>query len=762
MEEERTRKENIVAGVVGAFLGSLIGVVCTVVIGQLGYVAAISGLIMAVCALKGYELLGGTLSKKGVAVSAVLILAMTWFAHRLSWAVALAIALEQELTILESFRAIPYMLESGILESRPYWGDLVMLYLFTLLGAVPTIINGLKNTAMPEAPRTAGGPAQAPETEAVFCSARREWTRPLRFSASLSVVPGLVLGVIAIIAAAQMGAPISVSMAGLGCIVSSFVMIFCALPMMQANQAESYLYVRAAGTLWRVNLAMLNNMDTYRFANKLVTLTGMCWDSLSMEEQERARASVLRAVSLLNGGQVMPGSALSRAVLPLTDYQFERETDWGWRGTYALRNGRRKRITIPKCYPGFAPAPGLEPCQEPAPFQWRRIALGLVLAAALGAVGYIGGSALEGKLYGSPSGGKTASGNELTGQAPGSTLTYEINGVSCEIDSTFEMRSADTFQDPDTLTEYTLSVQTGMDEDAAVERLLQPISDYRMSSSFQGFSFAHADEEDTLVPLTAADGMVWQYEILTVRFTTGAAVHEAVALANDGVLVEVRVNQTKTDGEDEVKGTILYILESLRRTGSSQVEITGPAQVEITEENYQSLFHLGTEWGWSHTAVGYIRVPAEMFGYDAFVDAHVPYSDGPEYLEDGTVLRAAAHGMEVSVTITPSAGDARDVVEAAYEEMAASGLEIVAEGVTETFFLEEEDVAAKQAAYWEDGQSRARIAILYADCKQDGFYLSARITYFLEQLDDTYPELLAELCDAYAINLPEVEPMELS
>ena len=84
MEEERTRKENIVAGVVGAFLGSLIGVVCTVVIGQLGYVAAISGLIMAVCALKGYELLGGTLSKKGVAVSAVLILAMTWFAHRLS------------------------------------------------------------------------------------------------------------------------------------------------------------------------------------------------------------------------------------------------------------------------------------------------------------------------------------------------------------------------------------------------------------------------------------------------------------------------------------------------------------------------------------------------------------------------------------------------------------------------------------------------------------------------------------------------------
>lgn len=105
--EEREKRENIVAGVVGAFLGSLIGVACVVIIGQLGYVASISGLIMAVCALKGYELLGGTLSRKGAAISMVLILAMTYFAHQLSWAIALAEAMEGELGIWESFRAIP-------------------------------------------------------------------------------------------------------------------------------------------------------------------------------------------------------------------------------------------------------------------------------------------------------------------------------------------------------------------------------------------------------------------------------------------------------------------------------------------------------------------------------------------------------------------------------------------------------------------------------------------------------------------------------
>ena len=140
----------------------------------------------------------------------------------------------------------------------------------------------------------------------------------------------------------------------------------------------------------------------------------------------------------------------------------------------------------------------------------------------------------------------------------------------------------------------------------------------------------------------------------------------------------------------------------------------------------------------------------------------MPYSETPEYLEDGAVLRSAAHGMEVEVTITPSRENAAAVVDGIYEELVASGLDIVGEGVTETFFQEADDIAAKQAAYWEDNGTKPRIAILYADRKQDGFYLSARITYSLEQLDGDYPALLAELSDVYGITLPEVDPVELS
>lgn len=146
------------AGTVGAFLGSLIGVACTVIIGQLGYMASLSGLVMAICALKGYELLGGTLSWKGAVIASVLILVMTFFAHRLTWAIS--IAPELNCGLPEAYRAIPCLLERSMLEGPAYWGNLAMLYLFTLMGAVPTILGGLRNTGAPELPRSPASPGR--------------------------------------------------------------------------------------------------------------------------------------------------------------------------------------------------------------------------------------------------------------------------------------------------------------------------------------------------------------------------------------------------------------------------------------------------------------------------------------------------------------------------------------------------------------------------------------------------------------------------
>ena len=747
---EEKKRENVPAGIVGAFLGSLIGVACAVLIGQLGYVASISGLVMAVCALKGYELLGGSLTKKGALISTLLILAMTYLAHRLIWAVAVADALNDG--IFEAFQEVPDLLDRGIIESGPYWGDLIMLYLFTLLGAVPTIWNGLKSTEMPDLPpvRTTADAASAPEEAAVFYPGVMKWTRGARFSASLSMVPGLLLGIALLFVAIPLDGPIPLSMAALACVLSSFVMVCAAAPLINLGAASTFVFVKSANTLWRVNLMGLNRMDTYRFSKQTMPLRGMRWEILSPEEQAQCRASVQRAIALLTSGQIASGSNLSLMVLPLTDLEITKENKWCWKGTYSGGGGKRKKVTIAKAYPDFAPAPGLERCQEPMPWRTSLLAAGVVLALAAAAAGFVGGKLLDGSLQ-SPSVTTTTPDRVQTepwdqkARVPEDADFYLLDdGVAYEIDSSFQASTGNNFYDTATHTDYAISVQYGANEETALDVLLAPIEAYRTSSRYQDFQFAHAGAGSTLVPMTAADGRTYQYEILSLHFNDNKAIHVGVALADGGTLLVVKAQQRDKADENVIKGNILYILESIQLS-------------EITPENYQELYHQAAEMGYQYIGAGYVKAPEEMFGHEAFVDVYVPYSEAPEFLNDGYTLRTQAHGMAVTVTMAGTDGDARDVIAQAYEDLSGR-VEMYQEGVAEVEYVEDYDIAIQRVAYMDGG--KLRIAILYADYKQDGYYLSAQIDYLLDQQDEAYPDLLAELSDVFALNLPQFDPFE--
>lgn len=146
-QKKAQKKENIVGGIVGTLLGSLVGVLCIVLLGQMGYVAAVSGAIMAVGTLKGYELLGGKLTKKGIAISVVVMLAMTYLGNRLDWAISLLReggGADIGLNLFDCYRLVPWAIEEEIIEMVSYIGNLVLLYIFLLLGAVPTVIGKVK------------------------------------------------------------------------------------------------------------------------------------------------------------------------------------------------------------------------------------------------------------------------------------------------------------------------------------------------------------------------------------------------------------------------------------------------------------------------------------------------------------------------------------------------------------------------------------------------------------------------------------------
>ena len=74
--------ENRLAGTVGALLFSLAGGVVYFLLYQVGYIAAISGLIGVICAFKGYEVFAKKLSKFGCIISvvmALLVIILAWY-----------------------------------------------------------------------------------------------------------------------------------------------------------------------------------------------------------------------------------------------------------------------------------------------------------------------------------------------------------------------------------------------------------------------------------------------------------------------------------------------------------------------------------------------------------------------------------------------------------------------------------------------------------------------------------------------------------
>ena len=141
-QSEKQKRENVLGGVIGALLGSLLGAAVIVILSQLGYVAVLSGLVIAFCTLKGYEMLAGKLSTKGIIISIVIMAIMIYVGNRIDWAISVASYFEVD--FFTAFRAIPTLLAEGYIEGGSYYGNLVLVYLFAAGGAIPTIIGMLR------------------------------------------------------------------------------------------------------------------------------------------------------------------------------------------------------------------------------------------------------------------------------------------------------------------------------------------------------------------------------------------------------------------------------------------------------------------------------------------------------------------------------------------------------------------------------------------------------------------------------------------
>ena len=75
-------KENVLLGVLGAFLFALAGGALWFVLYLVGFIAAISGLVGVICAIKGYSLFAKKESVKGIVIAVVmtlLVIVIAWY-----------------------------------------------------------------------------------------------------------------------------------------------------------------------------------------------------------------------------------------------------------------------------------------------------------------------------------------------------------------------------------------------------------------------------------------------------------------------------------------------------------------------------------------------------------------------------------------------------------------------------------------------------------------------------------------------------------
>lgn len=134
---ETPRQENFGMGVLGAFLGSLVGVIVIIALSRLGIISAISGLVMAFAALKGYEKLSGASSTRGIVVTIAIMVVMTFVADWVDWGIVVAEGLNMDLP--KAIQMLPTVMELGAIDMESYFANLVMLYVFVAVGAVAVI-----------------------------------------------------------------------------------------------------------------------------------------------------------------------------------------------------------------------------------------------------------------------------------------------------------------------------------------------------------------------------------------------------------------------------------------------------------------------------------------------------------------------------------------------------------------------------------------------------------------------------------------------
>ena len=104
VDSYQNQKENVLLGAVGALLGALIGGAVALFIARLGYVAMVAGIVLGICTIKGYEILGRKVSRKGIVISSIWMVITVFLVNQIDLAMEVVAKLGVEFAF--AFRVV--------------------------------------------------------------------------------------------------------------------------------------------------------------------------------------------------------------------------------------------------------------------------------------------------------------------------------------------------------------------------------------------------------------------------------------------------------------------------------------------------------------------------------------------------------------------------------------------------------------------------------------------------------------------------------
>ncbi|MDE6742876.1 MAG: hypothetical protein K2J95_03240 [Lachnospiraceae bacterium] len=135
-------KSNLPLGIIGALIGSLPGVALWAIIFQAHWIAGVAGMVIFLGAMKGYEMLGKNVDRKGVVVCALITVIMIFLAN--DFALRLSLVLSDDMTFAEVNRKWSKIMKYGN-NKAIYIENLVIGYFLSAIGLVGTIKQSFKS-----------------------------------------------------------------------------------------------------------------------------------------------------------------------------------------------------------------------------------------------------------------------------------------------------------------------------------------------------------------------------------------------------------------------------------------------------------------------------------------------------------------------------------------------------------------------------------------------------------------------------------------